>query len=1323
MTGASADEADCPHPNTLKPMKRPNAWTRAALAASTFCLVAAPCMRAQAASQNAAADNEDQPIVLSPFTVEASSDQGYQAKETLAGTRVRTELKDLASSITVVTAKFLQDTGVKNNEDLLVYTPSTEVAGIRGNFTGVAGNPIFQENTVSTTTRVRGLDEADNTRDYFLTDIPWDGYNVGRVDLQRGPNSILFGTGSPAGIINTSLNDAAFKTTYHFENRVDTYGSLRDQIDLNQEIVKGVLAIRLSGLQDDEKYEQKPAYKNDRRWYGALRFDPKLFGEANRTSIKVKYEDGKIRSNNPRQLPPMDTITPWFQSSMVVGGVTEPGYNKLTINQFAVQGVYDNAGNLIGTTGGSALPPGLVTVADYNANGADYPKGSTLLPGAKGGPLANATYSLGSNQGRSYWPDIINYYEATPVSLNAPNSAQPSGTPIKTIAAQPNTGFAGYGYRAPGTLAGVNPNFLPMAIPLFSQYAFNIQNNGFVTPSYAGSAVPGGVYYADRALLDPSIFNFYKKLLDGPNKLEWQDWKAFNATLEQGFFNDRLAFQFVFDHQDYTQGTEGWLQGQQYAINIDVNQTYADGSPNPNVGRPYVATATSAPGQTSSTHTVRNAFRFTPTAELRASDFLGDTTMAKIIGNHVFTGLYERDTVVKNYVGWAEYATSAQYMYDNSPNANAANTLNSNRSFEWVAYLGPSLASASSAAGANLSSVDYVIAPPRNQTAWNFNSHWNKPTDPNDPNYVNPLAPYSYVNYQTGGVSTGQQADNPANYIGWSQQPVTWLSDKNPSDFADLVQSANRTRYRDTSKGITWQGYLFGKDLVATFGWRKDDVTNYQSVAPTDQNSGFTSLNYPDNLSSRTDVSGTSKTWGLVYHLPKVLTDKLPWDSGISLFYDRGQNFKADASRLSLAGTPIPNATGDTKEYGITISTLSDKLSLKITKFKTKVANATLADTSGNSIAGLGANGYVIADEAIWGYAWATTMQEYLAGRLPGGAGLSDYASADGFVTGSAAADNYNHKGGTAPNGRSYAGGDAVVNAWLNAPYPATFFSSYALSPPIDPTVGDKTGRLLDSYTAGAGDITNGVPAGGGSSFGNHQTTVDNLSSGTEVELYLRPTKNWDITVNYAKVSATHENIDPVSSAFIGAMTAWMNGPAGQVREWFNGSTTTVGSNWNSSIVAPYTVELDQLGHEAPEVSPWRLNLITNYSFDHGFLKGLNVGAAFREEAGRIIGYAYDPSYKNVNSDDPNYAAVSFVTLGGLNVDKPFRGEAEHHVDLWAGYTRKITRKINWRIQLNVRSVGESDHLVAARINPDGSVALARIVEGAGYQLTNSFDF
>jgi len=75
------------------------------------------------------------------------------------------------------------------------------------------------------------------------------------------------------------------------------------------------------------------------------------------------------------------------------------------------------------------------------------------------------------------------------------------------------------------------------------------------------------------------------------------------------------------------------------------------------------------------------------------------------------------------------------------------------------------------------------------------------------------------------------------------------------------------------------------------------------------------------------------------------------------------------------------------------------------------------------------------------------------------------------------------------------------------------------------------------------------------------------------------------------------------------------------------------------------------------------------------------------------------------------------------STNQPFYSKTDYHVDAWVGYSRKLTHNIDWRIQLNMKSVGEKDHLVTAGMNPDGSISLARIEQGMGWQLTNSFDF
>jgi outer membrane receptor for ferric coprogen and ferric-rhodotorulic acid len=1227
--------------------------------------------------------------VLSPFVVDAAEDKGsYKANSTLAGTRVRTDLKDVASAITVVTAQFLQDTGAKNAQDLLVYTPSTEVAGLRGNFSGAAGAAVVQENTVSATTRVRGLDSADNTRDYFLTDIPWDAFNVGRVDLQRGPNSILFGTGSPAGIINVSTNGASFNNSYNITNRFDEYGSLRDSASLNQEIIPGVLAIRLSVLKDDEKYEQSDAFNDTNRYYGAFRFDPKLFGKDSHTSIRGNYEYGKQTSNNPRDLPPTDEITPWFASTISIGGVTNPGYNKQLENQFSLTNV--------------------------------NPSGGPPLPGGTGGPLDSAMFVLGGwAEGRSYWADVINYFEATPVANNnVANAQNPSGTPIKVITAEANQGlvaaFDGYGGASIGGISG----FRPVSVPPFSLIAGYIGTQGAspgngVPANYRvpTNPIPGGVYYTDKVLTDPTIFNFYKKLLDGPNKHEWKNWSAFNMALDQTFFDDRLGFEFAYDQQKYTEGAEPWLEGENYAISIDPNVTYADGTLNPNVGRPMVAQASSG-GEDNNyqTTTTRQTYRFTPTAELRASDFFGNSTLSKILGKSDFTGLYEKTTVVNDSFQFAEYATTPDFLSNNNlPSNNITNAVGSNGSFEWVAYIGPALQGYSSAHGLNLNAINYVMAPPKNETTLNFNSAWNKPTDPNTPGYVNPTAPYSYTNTDNGVVTTNSiQYENPANYVGWQNEEIGYQSWSDPSDRSNLITAGNRSRYTDESKGITWQGYFLDGDLVPSLGWRKDTVTNYQSTAVTNSTTGITSLDYPDNLASRTDVSGISKTWGGVYHVPKSIMARLPYDMTFSVFMNRSENFKPDAARLSMAGLPIPNAVGNTTEYGFTTTALNDKLSLKVDWFKTIVKNADLAGTNGNSIAGLGSNGYFLADGVIWGYGWAAALQDGLAGKTPN-TNYWDYGNGSGYATGSA---QY-----IATNAASA----AIVNAWLNIPLPDAYFGSFNVTPPIIPSLAKASGKLDSAFLQGYNDLT-APNEGGGSDFGDHVTTVDNLSKGIELEISAQPTRNWNITLNYSKVNATHSNVDPAAQAFISKLTGFMNGPGGQIRMWCN-SCGTLGADWNSSIVAPFTVLLNDQGHEAPEVAPWRMNAITTYTFDRGVAKGVFIGGALRIEAARILGYKYNPNFNNVNSADPNYANVLAVTEGGLDVNQPFRGTNDTHVDAWIGYSRKVYRNVNWRVQLNIRSVGEKDHLVAAGIEPDGSLALARIQLGMGWSLENSFDF
>ena len=56
-------------------------------------------------------DDAEEVFELSPFTIEAEDTDGYQAISTLAGTRIKTDLRDLGAAISVITPELLEDTG------------------------------------------------------------------------------------------------------------------------------------------------------------------------------------------------------------------------------------------------------------------------------------------------------------------------------------------------------------------------------------------------------------------------------------------------------------------------------------------------------------------------------------------------------------------------------------------------------------------------------------------------------------------------------------------------------------------------------------------------------------------------------------------------------------------------------------------------------------------------------------------------------------------------------------------------------------------------------------------------------------------------------------------------------------------------------------------------------------------------------------------------------------------------------------------------------------------------------------------------------------
>ena len=298
-----------PHRNPVTPKTDTSPIIRA-LALCFFCN-----MPLAADGQTAATPaGKDDTVRLSPFEVAAEKDDGYKASGTLAGTRLRTELRDVAASVSVITKEFMQDIGANNLEGLLTYTVGTEVSGLGGNFSGASSDANFTDSistvrSVQGSNRVRGLGGADQTRDYFISSLPMDGYNTERVEVNRGPNSMLFGLGSAGGIINTSLVKALpNRTKTKVEGQYGQYESGRIGFDHNQVVLKDRLALRIATLFGEKRFRTKPQYVRDERVFATATWRP-----WNGATLRASTEHAKQFSNKAFNTPPTDNISWWWK--------------------------------------------------------------------------------------------------------------------------------------------------------------------------------------------------------------------------------------------------------------------------------------------------------------------------------------------------------------------------------------------------------------------------------------------------------------------------------------------------------------------------------------------------------------------------------------------------------------------------------------------------------------------------------------------------------------------------------------------------------------------------------------------------------------------------------------------------------------------------------------------------------------------------------------------------------------------------------------------------------------------------------------------------
>jgi outer membrane receptor protein involved in Fe transport len=1126
----------CPSPAPAQSLKPPAADDTGTVVATT----------ATTATATAAAGPDI--VHLSAFEVSSERDRGYRAAGTLAGTRLNTDLRDVAASVSVITKDMLDDLASSDLGTLLNYTLGTEVSGLSGNFGNATASGGFDDfdgitRSPNPSTRVRGLASADATRNYFLTDIPLDSYITERIDISRGPNSMLFGLGSPAGIINNGLIRANFdrnKTT--IEARFDNHGSARGTLDTNIILIKRKLALRVAGLLNRQHFRQHPAFVLDRRAFVAATWRP--FRD---TTIKVNSEWANQDSNKPQNRPPFDSYTWWWN-------IGKPVYDP-TVGR----------GSLLGAP--------------------DSPAMSGLNPSnQRNGNLLRA--QIGS------W--------ATNVGLIHENlDASRLGI----------TGF-------PSGIHGMEGNNERVRAPLSSG---NYQTDGmssmqnsqrYLQALHGGSSDPLYNFWKDFQITDPAVFNFYENLLEGRNKYEYADWHTHNLTLEHQFWDGRAGVELAGDWQYFDYGYNNAFQNRSYAIFIDINSKLPNGLDNPNYGRPVAADY----GSVRSNSADRKAGRATAYLSLDARD-ISKGWLGKLLGKHTLTANYtaqERSAEAfsgrQTLLGLDHY-TSEAATYNGSLDIAASN---SRRQLARVSYLGPSVLAADGPANNGIHQMNADIL-------------------------ARDLTEIGVLYYQSPAPGTSQMGT-------WEYRTFELLQSGKKDARKLAAYTYQRTREKFFSTAFVLQGKWLQEHLVSTIGWRNDSYKTYDAGAA--ELDPWTGLRITDSnvFYPKPGVDDSEDTFshGIVGHLPNKLFQWIPGGMGLSLTYNRSDNFRPTAQRYSVYNTPYDPQKGRTEEYGVMLTLLDRRLELRATKYETSALN-----TTNGALASVLNN--IVREPR--------NMRQYIA------AGYS--------------------------NDRP--GAIAAWNQWLATPEAVHFMGTFGYQEIINPITGD-AGYVLDDR------------------LGIVVSTSDIVAKGLEFEMTFNPTANWRIAINAARQEVERTNTGKELARLVESFRPWWTDPngAGMLRRSSGNDDTNLLMHYMQTQIVNLRKEILLDGGTNPEVRKWRWNLVTNYRFSRGRLRGLSVGGAVRWQDKAALGY---PVY------------IDDIAGPQYDVTRPYYGPRTANYDMWAGYQRKIGKRLNWNIKLNIRNIGVHDKLIPVSTQPDGSVAAWRIADPMTWSVANTFTF
>ena len=1215
-------------------------------------------------------------VTLSPFEVNAAQAQGYFTPNTTTGTRLANNIGDIPSAVTVIDKQQIENTNAQNINDIMMYEAGTEGSHTYTPYTGftestrvddaLAGSndnsaSIGGLNTAST--RVNGLGVPDNEVDdfYGLYRIPFDTYNVQSIEIDRGRNSLMFGSGSAAGIVNASSSEAQLdKLTGDVSFQGSSFGGFRQTADLNIPLIRNKVALYLAEEYNSVGFQRQPSSDLTRRQYATITIDP---FKSHKTKITAYAEFYNNYANDENSLLPEDLITPWLaagkpEMNPVTGMVTDLATGKVlgpyvssTTSPNYVAGEVTGSGGLTSITS-AMFQPGITAATNHFT----YAFGQTgnFLWGFQ------PQQTIGSNYGGLIAAQVPtspltasqalvrSEFMTESAQLPIPGVGTP-GTPVTIVNGVANGGYSSY--------------FQPEIV---NQALYNAQTGpNYDATDYTRSQAR--TYHAD----------FQQNILSSST------WGSLD--LDIAYFRQEYHDLEVDPDNQHSNGTPA--NGAYY---VDTNAYLLNGAPNPYAGSDFIFDYQGDGFYHPETNTNSRAM-LTYSIDLRDKlpkwlDWLGHHRLMAEASQHddIQQGIRLR-TIING--GDGSYA-SELYQLNNQPVIPGNwNTTEGGNPVRWE-YM--------SAPGSNAGTTGPALlgipgfGSPTNITATTYNYTTGQ--------WVNSgltVAAPAYNGYQITENVQDQKTyywqsffwdDRIVGSVGLNDDRV---KNRGAATIYNAVINGVPTATTNNAGLVSDINGLPNPALKYALGpW---NPTSYAGVyaAGTSQLAMETLGEIGGNTYSEGFVVKPFENWSAIdaaANNGNILAGVL---RTLGMTFNKADNFNPPtASYTDLLGQPLGKPQGTEKDYGLEIATPDKKLYMRMTWFKSNNQN----NITGVSQTLTDRELYIDQNEMK---NWATDIVELESGENPTSTQFGNQATFP-LTTAEYATmaqltglnQNYLQSGGAPLTGGFYNG--EATNTYAAAGYDL-----------------ELTYNPLPNWTL---------------KFTGSRQSAQLSAVDTQAKAYQAVRMPiWTTASAPAAYSGVYTNWAGAGSSAIAYLGNFWNsyGYDGNTSDTGGpgGGPTTVGNYYTSVVTVPIAVEEAAQGDDVPELTPYTWNFLTNYNFTSGPLKNLGVGGGLRWMSSTIEGYygATQASLLNASYQvAANDITKPIYDPAQLHVDAWMSYSFKLPWD---------NGKIKSTIQLNCVDLTSNGYILPIAYNLDGTPYTWRIVPPRQWSLTARFSF